>query len=194
MNHPEVIQGLHPCSRCGKTYCGDCLVELKGARFCARCKSEEVKDIQSGIDSAELPLAGVGRRFVAMIVDSICLWAVTIPLAFAFGFFAATAGPVGPEPAMGLQLGVQALIMGIFFLYDGLMIQMRGQTLGKMVLKIKVVSPDGSAIAPGQAWIRAIIRLIVGGCLIDYIPALFRKDKCTIHDMAARTRVIRLTD
>jgi hypothetical protein len=32
----------------------------------------------------------------------------------------------------------------------------------------------------------------VGICaLIDYIPAFIRKDRCTVHDLAARTRVIK---
>ena len=28
--------------------------------------------------------------------------------------------------------------------------------------------------------------------LVDYLPACFRKDKCTLHDLAARTRVIKV--
>jgi hypothetical protein len=36
-------------------------------------------------------------------------------------------------------------------------------------------------------------RSLLGFCwLIDYLPALFRKDKCTVHDLAARTRVIKV--
>ena len=75
--------------------------------------------------------------------------------------------------------------------YQALMLAARGQTLGKMALKVKVVSQDGSPISRGQAWGREITRAILGFLyIIDYIPALFTEQKTTLHDLAAKTRVV----
>ena len=66
-----------------------------------------------------------------------------------------------------------------------------GQTVGKMALRLRVVRPDGSRISNGQAWGRAVMRLVLG-CLfiVDYIPYFFTDEKTTLHDMVAGTRVV----
>ena len=67
----------------------------------------------------------------------------------------------------------------------------RGQTLGKMAMKIKVVRPDGTDISGGQAWGREVARLVLGFLyIVDPLPALFTKDRRTVHDMLAGTRVV----
>jgi uncharacterized RDD family membrane protein YckC len=193
--HPAVLENLNPCSRCGKSYCGDCLVELKSNRFCASCKAEAVKDMQSGVSGTDLPLATVGRRFAAVLVDGLIQAVVYVPLMFVFGFFAVQAqrsGTGGEVAAGGMQIVLQVAIMGVAFLYEGLFLQLKSATPGKMALGLKVVGADGSPLAPGQAWIRPLVRALLGFCaLIDYIPAFLRKDRCTVHDLAARTRVIK---
>ena len=191
MNHAEVMVGLNKCTRCGKTFCGDCLVELKSGFFCAACKSEQVKDIQSGVDATQLPLAGIGARFAAQFIDGIVMRVVTLPLNFIFTSKAVTPG--SQDEAMGLMVMIMLVQLGLMYLYEALMLQWRGQTLGKMALKIKVVTPEGSDIAGSQAWIRPLVRIVmVVTIIIDYIPAFFTKQKTCIHDMAARTRVVKL--
>jgi uncharacterized RDD family membrane protein YckC len=72
-----------------------------------------------------------------------------------------------------------------------MMVKKNGQTVGKIVLQVRVVRPDGSPITTGQAWGRTLLRLVLG-CLIilDYIPIFFTEEKTTLHDMIAGTRVI----
>ena len=195
--HPMVLENLNPCSRCGKTYCPDCLVELKGNRFCAACKAEAVKDMQSGVSGTELPLATVGRRFAAMIVDGLIQAVVWVPLMIALGFF--TVKVQGPGPAAqavgaGAQIIFQVVIFGMMLAYEGLFLQMKSATPGKMALGLRVVTAEGSPVSPGQAWLRPFIRSLLGFCwVVDYVPAMFRKDRCTIHDLAAKTRVIKVS-
>jgi len=194
--HPEVLENLNPCSRCGKTFCPDCLVELKGSRFCAACKAEAVKDMQSGVSGTDLPLATVGRRFAAMIVDGLIQAVVWVPLLIGFGFFTVKVqgtGAAGEAGAMGAQIFLQIIIFGIMLAYEGLFLQMKSATPGKMALGLRVVTAEGNPVSPGQAWLRPFIRSILGFCwLVDYLPAVFRKDKCTVHDLAAKTRVIKV--
>jgi len=192
-NHPTVVEGLAPCFRCGKEFCPNCRVELKGHSYCATCKKEQVRDIQSGADATELELASIGSRFAALLLDGLLLLLVVLPINFGLTFLYVRSIGV-PEAALGAQLviGLIASIPGL--LYEGLMIQSRGQTLGKMALKIKVVTPDGSDVAAGQAWTRAAVRLVFNNLhilfIINYIPAFVRKEKTCIHDLAASTRVI----
>lgn len=195
LNHIDVMEGLSKCARCGKTFCGDCVVELKGGFFCAGCKAEQVKDIQSGVDGAHLPLAGIGARFAAQVVDGLVMVVVWVPIAIATGLFSFV-GETRPDVLQRKMQILTFLITGVFFLYEGIMLQIRGQTLGKMALKIKVVTPEGNALAPWQAWVRPLVRagiaLIQYLAIVDYIPSFFTKGKTCIHDLAARTRVVKL--
>jgi uncharacterized RDD family membrane protein YckC len=197
-NHPEVMEGLNSCTRCARKFCGDCLVELKGGSFCAACKSEEVKDIQSGVgDPKELVLAGFWRRFWAYFVDNLLYTILVIPFLISWGLFD-LANQTKVEAIMRKMQPLALIVTGVILAYEGILLQVRGQTLGKMAMGIKVVNPDGSPIAGWQAWLRPAVRLGFGlvlsvlGQLIDCIPAAFTAQKTSIHDMVAKTRVIRL--
>jgi len=196
MQHPAVLENLNPCSRCQKTYCPDCLVELKGNRFCAACKGEAVKDMQSGVSGTDLALASLWRRFFAFWLDMIIQGVIMAPLSFLFMFSTLKAqqgGQAQQAAALGIQIVMQLLFMGIALGYEALFLQFKSATPGKMALGLRVVTPDGDPVATGQAWIRPLVRALLGFCfLVDYLPAFFRKDKCTLHDLAARTRVVKV--
>ena len=36
-NHPDV-EAVDRCAGCAEAFCGDCLVDLKGKKYCANCK------------------------------------------------------------------------------------------------------------------------------------------------------------
>ncbi len=191
VNHPAVNVGLVRCRRCGQAFCRSCVVALRGQYYCARCKQEQVRDIQSGTEAGVLELASIGRRFGALWVDSIVLIVLIIPLSIALGMASAAAGKA--EPGRGFSFLVMVVVGAIWFAYEGLMLSSRGQTLGKMAVGIKVVTAEGRDISGGQAWGRALIRQVFFEyiALVNYLPALFTKQKTAIHDMAAKTRVVR---
>jgi uncharacterized RDD family membrane protein YckC len=190
-NHPAVTVGILRCSRCGGTYCGDCLVTIQGRRYCARCKGEHLADVRSGVDPTQTALAGVGRRFAAIWVDGFIVGIPTTVLIFAIVIPAMMSSGGRQQPPTWINWIGYALAP-VYIIYEALMLKARGQTLGKMALRIKVVQPGGQAITPGQAWGRAIVRgLFVSFlALINYLPAFFTKEKTCIHDMAAKTRVV----
>ena len=191
-NHPDTSEGVRHCVRCGNTFCRDCLVEIHGAPHCATCKAEAILDVQSGVARAAGPLryASVWKRWGAVIVDGLI---TTGPLYMVFLFFVLYLAFQGKEPHWALNfIGIP--LMFITMVYEGLMFQHRdGQTIGKKLLRIRVVRADGSSLTPGQAWGRAGLKLVFG-CLsiFDYLPALFTDERTTLHDMAAKTRVIDL--
>jgi uncharacterized RDD family membrane protein YckC len=189
-NHVDVSVGVRRCSRCGVTFCRDCLVDIGGQPFCATCKSEQLLDVRSGVDRTNLQLASIGRRWLARVVDFFVIFIPFLIIGLVIGFSGAING--GNLPGLNYLI-----IPGVFIpvVYEALMVKARGQTLGKMALKVKVVSPDGAGVSGGQAWGRAIGRMLfqflsIFGLLIDYIPAFVTKEKTTVHDMMARTRVV----
>jgi uncharacterized RDD family membrane protein YckC len=186
--------GVVRCRRCEKTFCRNCVVALRGQYYCAQCKGQQVRDIQSGTEAGALELASIGRRFAAMWVDSMVAMVVVVPAVFAIVMTGPGTSPQAAEAAMnGLVLFATIGAVILMLLYEGLMLARRGQTLGKMAVGIKVVTPEGRDIGTGQAWGRAVLRQIFWSYLafINYLPALFTKQKTAIHDLACKTRVVR---
>jgi len=193
-NHVDVSEGVRRCSRCGGTYCADCLVTIGDRPYCATCKGEQVLDLRAGVDRSRLTLAAPIKRLGAYLIDYVIIlfasWAVMLPVMLGTGFFTAAMKGEDPNPLTILLIYIPGLSIPV--LYEAIMmVKKNGQTVGKIVLQVRVVRPDGSPITTGQAWGRTLLRLILG-CLIilDYIPIFFTEEKTTLHDMIAGTRVI----
>lgn len=187
-NHPDAIEGLRYCSRCGQVFCPDCLVTIRGNTYCATCKAEQLLDLTSGVDQSTLELAGIGRRFGAMFIDQLIL-SIPVLIGFAIVMFAAFSNK--DFNPLWLQPGL-LIVVALYVVYEALMLAARGQTLGKMAMKIKVVRADGTPLTTGQAWGRAFMRQILASCLsiFNYLPAFFTKDRTCLHDLVANTRVV----
>jgi uncharacterized RDD family membrane protein YckC len=186
-NHPAVVDNLRPCERCSRPFCPNCLIVFQGKRLCGTCKNERIRAVQSGTPEGELQLGTVGRRLGAVWLDGLVMM---IPI-FVLIFGLAASGIVDPtSPAFGL---INLLVYGVPIVYEGFFLSASGQTPGKKWLGLKVVNPDGSDITAGQAWGRAVGKTLINLCMgIGYLPALFTKEKTTVHDMLAKTRVIKL--
>jgi uncharacterized RDD family membrane protein YckC len=185
-NHIDVSQGIRRCARCGAPFCSDCLVDISGKPYCATCKTEQILDVRSGVERGVLDLASIGRRFGASFVDGLLMWIPIALMIAVVGFASATSARV--NGVWNFWFLVPTLVA---VSYQALMLAARGQTLGKMALKVKVVNTDGSPITSGQAWGREITRAVLGFLyIVDYIPAFFTKEKTTLHDLAAKTRVV----
>lgn len=195
--HPEVETGLERCERCGQAFCGDCFVVLRDRPWCAACKTELVRDLRSGIVPGELDLATIGRRFLALWVDGFITGIGSYVFVIPVVFFAAMLGSAGEGDGSGwlllVLMGVMyAGMLGLPVVYEGLMLKHKSQTLGKMALRVEVVTPEGGRISSRQAWGRAALKLVLGTCMgLDYVPAFFTRERTCLHDMIAHTRVVR---
>lgn len=189
-NHIDVSEGVRQCTRCGGTFCGNCLVDIGDHPYCADCKTQQLLDARSGVDRTVLQYASLLKRFGAVLLDNLVLCIPNVALVAVV--LTLTGSWSDPNEAGGwMQLAnVPAFAFAIG--YEALMLILKnGQTLGKMATGVRVVRPDGSPITNGQAWGRAVMRTVLG-CLIivDYIPAFFTEEKTTLHDMIAGTRVV----
>jgi uncharacterized RDD family membrane protein YckC len=139
---------------------------------------------------AQVQYVGVGRRFLAVLVD-------TILLAIVIGVIAAISHQAqmsGGSVAVSLT-GVPAVLSYvIFFLYFIVLEAVLGATLGKLLLGIRVIKEDGSPIGWAASIARNLLRIIdalptayiIGVILIWTSP---RKQR--LGDRAAHTVVVR---
>ena len=66
-----------------------------------------------------------------------------------------------------------------------------GQTVGKMVVRVRVVRTDGGGLAVGRSILRSVGYLVSGATLlVGYVIAGLRRDKRALHDLLAGTRVV----
>ncbi len=67
-----------------------------------------------------------------------------------------------------------------------------GQTIGKMLLKLRVIGDDGRAVDAAGGVLRAAGWMLVPITLgLSYLPALLTSDHRALHDRLAGTRVVR---
>ena len=127
---------------------------------------------------------GVGKRAVAVIIDSILLGTIGFALA------AMTGGET--ETGFHLQGAPFFLFLLISLAYFIVMEKTSGATLGKMAMGIKVVRLDGQPMDWGAAVIRNLLRIIDGQFvyLVGALVVWFSKSKQRLGDMAAKTIVV----
>jgi uncharacterized RDD family membrane protein YckC len=123
----------------------------------------------------------LGIRIVAGIIDAIVLAVIFFLVSVLFGESDASLS--------GLAFILYVIVsFGYYFFLENA----RGQTLGKMVMKIKVVSTEGP-LTPGKVAVRTILRIVDGLFLylVGVVVIALSKDQQRIGDMAAGTTVVR---
>lgn len=149
------------------------------------------------------PAAGLASRWArlgAAVIDGVLLGIVSTVLALPFvDWDRVIHGPRdGGGHVTGGRFAVGFLAVLLSFLYHWLFVANRGQTLGKMVLGIRVVgAEDGGAVGYGRAAARAAFFTVLGnacGCvwLIDVLWLLWDRRKQTLHDKVTRTVVAKV--
>lgn len=112
-------------------------------------------------------LASPGKRLVARIIDVAIIVAVAVFLAIA-GIV--TLGSSADDSAVALFAGLGGVVFFflLFLVYEPTFIALKGQTLGKMAMRIMVVRADDGEV-PG--WGKSIGRWILPG-LLSVIPVV----------------------
>lgn len=176
--------------------CPSCGAPDYGTPFCVSCQrpmspvdsaavaAAEVRAVQQ----PEIVKTGFFRRFAAFFIDWILLSVIADIVRFAYQFGS------GTEPGM-LHLNIAMSLSGVLFiLYFTLLTGEGGQTLGKMLLGIRVIMEDGSRIGYGRSFIRSLgyIVSIFFGSFLGFLWALWDRKNQTWHDKIAGTIVIRV--
>lgn len=146
---------------------------------------ETIKVSTSQHVNIDYPVAGLGERLVGALIDLgvyFGLWLV----------FASVSSGLSDGTAMLVFL---IILVATYILYDLICeVFMNGQSVGKKVMKIKVISIDGSQPSIGQYFIRWVFRLIDGAltmqtCALVCIAVSDNKQR--LGDMIAGTTLIK---
>ena len=176
--------------------CPSCGAHDYGTNYCVSCKKPLYRSLAtpSGTTRAQLiqefPVvkAGFLRRFTAFAIDWMTLSVIADIVRFAYRFGS------GNDPGMNhLDVGM-GLSAVLFMLYFTLLTGEGGQTLGKMLLGIRVQSMDGSSVGYGRAFLRTLgyFVSIFFMTFLGFLWALWDRRNQTWHDKIAGTVVIRI--
>ena len=131
-------------------------------------KNEGEPKVSFDANGNALSNASLGKRFVNVLVDG-----------FAIGAIGAL-----------LSMNTGSFFWGnlIYFAYYIYLENSKGQTLGKMLTKTKVVNQDGSKPELAMIILRTLLRFIP----ILWISFLITDDKTGWHDRWTKTRVVEI--
>jgi uncharacterized RDD family membrane protein YckC len=139
---------------------------------------------------------GFGRRLAAMLIDGLLIALLTFILVVAVAFLAVLAASFSqrdqPPPVGRLIVLCGALISVVYYVRYW---SKSGQTVGKSMLGIKVVSTDGSRVSTGKAVLRYIGYLVSGIVLsLGFLWVAYDRKRQGWHDKIAGTYVIDIDD
>ena len=132
----------------------------------------------------------LGRRIAAAIIDVAILLILLVIVAKTLGDESARSRSVWAE-TRGAPRTLFLLLAFAYFMVTELV---WAQTLGKRVMKLRVVHVDGSAIGARAAFVRNVVRIVDGlpGLYIVGAIAVFASGerRQRLGDMAGRTTVV----
>ncbi len=185
-NHPVTV-AANICARCGAFICATCSVGTATGVFCPRC-----------LTSSHV-LADRGSRFLANLIDNVVVMG---PMVLAAIVFAVLADSRRGGPS---DTAVVLMMLGLFGGFAvgcavQVVMQLRfGQSVGKRLLRIKVVRTDGSAV---ELWRIILLRnvalhLVAQVCglvgIIDSLMIFSAEQRC-LHDLFSDTIVVDAND
>ena len=169
------------------------------------------------VSPAGVPLADFGTRLLAYLIDGILLSAVSLIIVLpVFIVFATQVLAAAPEPGteddpgrffattflpiIAFEAGIVIFSLGLSYLYSVEVMHRSGQTLGKRIMKIRVVPLDPN--------LRLTRTIAVKRWATEFLPGTFvavyalldglwqlwdRPFQQTLHDKAAQTVVVKVS-
>lgn len=172
--------------------CPVCGEHQAAAEVCIRCGAALVA---KKVPDFQLPFAGFWVRVVAWIVDSALVSILQFFLSLALsGVIGLVIGPLSEEGDLGMTVLMALFGMVLAVAYYVFFTGYSGQTPGKMLMRIKVVRTDGTALTYGRAFLREVIGKFTSGIIlgIGYLMVAFDNRKQGLHDKMADTFVIKI--
>ena len=177
--------------------CPSCGATNYGATFCTSCKKplrgslstpSGMIGVQFAGKEQSVTRAGFFRRFAAFAIDWLTLSIIADIVRFTYRIGS------GSDPGLG-HLDVAIVFSTVLFiLYFTLLTGEGGQTLGKMLLGIRVQSIDGSTVGYGRSFIRALgyPLSMFFMTFLGFLWALWDKKNQAWHDKIAGTVVVKV--
>ena len=147
-----------------------------------------------------MPLAGIGSRFIALLVDSLIWLAGFLVIVMLLAIFVQSSTPASTPASSDIpeQWAVALVIFIIFLLNWGYFTLFEafwnGRTPGKRVARIRVIQRSGRAIGLFESMARNLVRYVdqFPFCYAVGVIAIFAsRQHQRLGDMAAGTLVVR---
>ena len=130
--------------------------------------------------------AGFWIRAVAALVD----FGVFALVQLSFGLIGAKVWGADAESAATFKPLVSVFTVGFAAAYTTVLHALGGQTIGKMLVGIRVIVDDGEPPPVGTALLRFLGYFASGAVVtLGFVMAGLRHDKRALHDLIAGTRV-----
>jgi uncharacterized RDD family membrane protein YckC len=147
--------------------------------------------------------ASIGKRILAHIIDGFIVGLGAIPgvilMFVGVGLAASTSSPSGrlSDDAAAGAVGIFLLAYAVIFLgvialwlYNCYLLGKDGATIGKRLMKVKVLDAQGQPLGFGKAFLREIVKQALGGfCFILLLWPLWDEQKQGLQDKMFGTHV-----
>jgi uncharacterized RDD family membrane protein YckC len=192
------------CTNCGAAnaddarVCVSCQLPLSGVGQAPGSRRETV----SAVGANEIVYGSFWQRLAALIVDGFVVLGIQIATGSALAVALIAGETLADKVSMSaerldwLELGIRGLgglaqllaIVGYFVLMES---GERGATLGKRVLKLRVVDATGERVSKQRALGRCLARLLSTlPVFLGYLMQPYTRHKQALHDMVAGTLVV----
>ena len=177
-------------------FCANCGNEIpEDAKFCPKCGTAVIKTFESALVANSQPVASPKpslafwwERFLAWLID-----VAIVGLVFSFLRLTALLGGLSFSLIPGWPDWIPFLNLDslVVFLYWMLMEGSTGQSLGKMVMRIKIVQLDGFPVNMGNAAVQSVGKafLLPLDLLIGWI--VYPRTRQRLFNYFSRTVVVK---
>lgn len=145
-------------------------------------------------------LAGRGSRVGAVLIDSIILIPLLIGIAMVTGFWDHLISSAANGIPLSFNAKLIAFLVGqsLFLLLNGVFLANHGQTIGKRIMKVKIVDMEGKQVGFLKLYslrylaFSLITQIPVAGGLLALVNVLFifGKPRRCLHDFLTGTQVV----
>ncbi len=141
-------------------------------------------------------LASRWKRLAGALIDGLILMVIIVPIMLAIGVLQQAFS--GQEMTIGQQAVLFVVGWVVFLMLNGYLLFKKGQTIGKVVVKTRIVDLNGNVPSFGKLFVLRylilglVIQIPILGGLVGFVNPLFifGKERRCIHDYMAGTRVI----
>ena len=158
-NHSIDNDSVAACSMCKKFFLKEDMMHYENHLICSNCKPEFNLKLKEGTLSflQSMENASIGRRFGAVLIDSLIIFTILGILMIPVGMIiAANVSSIGilnessdPNAMIPLILSMGGIYLFLFTIpmaYETILVGTKGATFGKMAVGISVVKADGSKV------------------------------------------------
>jgi uncharacterized RDD family membrane protein YckC len=149
-------------------------------------------NIHNSKGTKKVTVVGFGPRLIATLIDGAMVGFLGFMLAFVIGFIVQFINMFNPGQANGMLelLIILCVLFFSIFYYIGFWTN-DGQTMGNMIVGLKVIRMDGSRLSVGRALLRYIGYLISASLFsLGFLWAAFDPNRQGWHDKLAGTLVV----